>query len=353
MAIISIPTSIGGVNIPGGVLGGPLGSLYKTEGLEFVKYPRDLESSARGHVVLFTISEYKESSLQENQNKLKSTFNKTLGEYKTEALEGLPSVGQAISGAQQTATEAIDSAKSVASATGNYIKETTVGQGAADALGVLYGAGQAGYETLQDFLPPEVKPKKRIALYMPETMMFTHSLDYDTITLAGRDGILSSLPGIGKPLATAANILEGNAAARFALNKLGLVFNPQQQLLFKGIDFRTFQMSFTFTPYSRDEAETVKDIVKTFRAYSSPTIITQAAGMFFKPPAVFDISFNFNGAENPNIPKLKRCVVRNVEVNYAPNGWATHSDGAPVQSTMTVDFQEMVLIDKKAIESGY
>ena len=66
-----------------------------------------------------------------------------------------------------------------------------------------------------------------------------------------------------------------------------------------------------------------------------------------------DVEFKFNGSENQNIPKFKRSVVKNVDVNYAPNGWATHDDGSPVQTTITIDFQEMVPIDKKAIESGY
>ena len=76
--------------------------------------------------------------------------------------------------------------------------------------------------------------------------------------------------------------------------------------------------------------------------------------MFFTPPSVFDIQFLFNGIDNENLPKLKRCVVTNVEVNYTPNGWATHTDGNPVQTTMTLQLQEMVLVDRADIEKdGY
>jgi predicted ATPase len=38
-------------------------------------------------------------------------------------------------------------------------------------------------------------------------------------------------------------------------------------MLFQGIDFRTFDMSFTFTPYSAKEAEDVKQIKKLIHAY--------------------------------------------------------------------------------------
>jgi hypothetical protein len=60
MAIISIPTSIGGVSIPGAVVNGPLGSLYQNKfGRTDLQYPRDLQSATRGHYVQFTISEIK------------------------------------------------------------------------------------------------------------------------------------------------------------------------------------------------------------------------------------------------------------------------------------------------------
>ena len=75
--------------------------------------------------------------------------------------------------------------------------------------------------------------------------------------------------------------------------------------------------------------------------------------MFFKAPAVFDIDFQFNGVENTNVPKFKTSVIKNVDVNYAPNGWSTHSDGSPVQTILTLDFQEIYLVDRKDIQGGY
>ena len=67
----------------------------------------------------------------------------------------------------------------------------------------------------------------------------------------------------------------------------------------------------------------------------------------------FDEEQEDNGAENENIPKLKRSVVTNVEVNYAPNGWTTHDDGAPVQTTLTINFKEIVLVDSDKVKQGY
>ena len=336
MAIITIPTSIGGVNIPGGLLNGPLSALFQTDTLDYVKYPRDLESSTRSHVVLFTISEVKETTLEQAQQYATNSFNSFVGNAQTTAATAQQ---QGLTGTVQNVVGAISSAAdSVQNFFGNFAGNVTA-------------AGTKLNQVREQFTTKEVTPKAYIALYMPETMTFTYSPEYDdSVTLASAAGALPLVGGVASMLT---NTLEGNDAARLALNKLGYVFNPNKQLLFKGINFRTFQMSFTFTPYSKDEADSVKKIIQLFRTYAAPTIVTEGAGMFFKAPGVFDLDFKFNGSTNENIPKFKRSVITNVDVNYAPNGWSTHSDGAPVQTTITLDFQEMVLVDSKAINSGF
>lgn len=341
MAIISIPTSIGGINLPGNLINGPLSALFGTSGSNITKYPRDLESSSRSHVVMFHVYEVKEVELSEVKewggNLISSTANdvKNLGN----TLKNAWNTG-GVAGLLNTGSSAVDSLTNEISNIFDFFEDDGISE-----------TGNKAYKKIQEFTTQERILKEHIALYMPETMQFTYSPEYDTgVTLASAAG---ALPAVGKVASVLSNILEGNDAARLALNKMGYVFNPQKQMLFKGIDFRNFQMSFTFTPYSRDEAEAVKKIIKIFRSYSAPTIVTQGAGMFFKPPGIFEIEFKFNGSINRHIPKLQRCVITNVDVNYAPNGWSTHNDGSPVQTTITLDLQEMVLIDKAAIERGY
>jgi hypothetical protein len=144
-----------------------------------------------------------------------------------------------------------------------------------------------------------------------------------------------------------------NSAAKLALNKMGYAFNPQSQVLFQGIHFRTFEMSFTFSPKSAREAQQVQKIIKLFRSYAAPTIVTGAAGFFYTPPGIFNLSFRKDGAINPNINKITDCVLENVTVNYAPNGWSSYKDGQPVQTTMDLSFKETVLVDRVKIQQGY
>jgi hypothetical protein len=331
MAIISIPTSIGGISIPGkltDLIGGPLADLYRYGGLEYVKYPRNLESSTRSHVVKFTINEINEVKLEDAVNSAATGINKLTSSF-----------GGTVGGLRNISPKDItDSVKSSVTSFGNFSQNVSE-------------TGKKFNEVKKEFTTQKTTPIGIIALYMPETMNFTYTPEYDnSVTLASAAGALPLIGGIASKMT---NILEGNDAARLALNKAGYVFNPNKQLLFRGIDFRTFQMSFTFTPYSRNESDDVKKIIKMFRSYAAPTIVEEGGGMFFKPPAIFDIEFLFNGSDNKNIPRLEKSVITNVDVNYAPNGWSTHNDGAPVQTIVTLDFQEMILIDKKKIDEGF
>jgi hypothetical protein len=328
MAIITIPTSISGITIPGfGGGGGPLDSLYQSGGLPFYKYPRDLGSSTRSHSVVFTIKKIKEIPFSEVVGVIQNEFNNI----------SVPTAGETF---QDVKKALID--------TGQQLLD--------DPLSVLdtaaTKAGEATSKLSQFVSKREVQNQAIIALYMPETMSFTNEATYDgSTTLASAAG---ALPMIGGLIRSVTTTLNDNDALKLGLNKMGYVFNPQKQMLFQGIEFRQFNMSFTFTPYSSKESQDVKEIIKLFRKWSAPQKTQAAGGMFFNPPAVFQVDFKFNNSQNLNIPKLKDCVITSVEVNYAPNGmWSAHSDGAPVQTTVTLALQEMDLVDRSDIENGY
>jgi hypothetical protein len=112
-------------------------------------------------------------------------------------------------------------------------------------------------------------------------------------------------------------------------------------------------LAFTFTPYSQQEAEDVKQIIKLFKEAALPRITDAAFGMFFIPPSTLNIDFLYNGKRNPGISRVTESVIESIDVNYAPNGWSAHADGAPVQTTLTMNFKEIELVDKKKIAQGY
>lgn len=346
MALISIPTSIGGINIPSGLLGGPLGSLYESGGLDFVQYPRDLGSSTKSHSVFFTIEEVKEIGL-DGLYVLNREFVDTGADLVGDGLDAFSglSLDSFSTDAAAFTTKVSDGVRSAiddprAAATEGL---NTAFRGLDTAAGKIADGAKV-------FSERKGTPVGYISLYMPENFSLSSAASYDdSTTLASAAG---ALPLIGKVVSKFTDVVN-NDAAKVVLNKAGYVFNPQKQMLFQGIDFRTFDMSFTFTPYSAKEAEDVKQIIKMFRKWAAPAASTAFAGMFWVPPAYFNIDFRFQGKTNTNLPRLQKCVVESIDVNYAPNGWSAHTDGAPVQTTVNITFKEIILVDRASIEAGY
>jgi hypothetical protein len=209
--------------------------------------------------------------------------------------------------------------------------------------------GKVFETTVAELMTVNKDLKAIVSLYMPDSLSFQYVSNYGEVSIMDA---ASALPGIGKIPGIVQSVMD-NPAAKLALNKMGYAFNPQSQVLFQGIDFRTFEMSFTFSPKSAREAQQVQKIIKLFRSYAAPTIVTGAAGFFYTPPGVFNLSFRKDGAVNPNINKITDCVLENVTVNYAPNGWSSYKDGQPVQTTMDLTFKETVLVDRAKIQQGY
>jgi hypothetical protein len=312
---------------------GPTSALYKSKYNTFnLKYPRDLDSSSKGHSVRFDIYESLPMDLSAGKEFLNQGLN----------LPTLPTSGEEVA---ETFTKVWDAAEQAANAAADYAKKISTSD---DPAGTL---GTDASKTLGSIVGKVKKNVSKtavgaITLYMPETLEFNYAAQYNNLSLATA---AESVSGIASAITSVLN----RGAVKLGLNYAGYVFNPQEQVLFEGIDFRTYNMSFTFTPYSQQEADEVRNIIKNFRKYAAPELITKSAGFFMTPPAVFQISFLNQGQENTNINKLKKSVLQNIDVNYAPNGWSAHDDGAPVQTTLTLQFKEIELVDKAAIDSGY
>ena len=360
MAIISIPTSIGGITIPG-LNKGPLGSLFgnpfKTDSYQ---YPSDLGSSNKNHIIRFDIKEIKSAKIDLPNFSTNVTLPQTWSEAGAMISDGASSLGSTIG---DSISQLPSTLNGVASDFANGASKAITVIAGIQPSDIFNGIGNAKDSVVngvkdysqttftQDIQPGVTETKATIQLYMPDSMDFQLSIDYDGSTTAATAA--ESLPLIGGAIQSLNNAAK-NSAVQLALKKFGYALNPQLQLIFQGVGFREYSMSFVFSPNSSEEAETIKQIIKLFRGYSSPQLIKSTKGMFYRPPAVFDISFLSNGKQNTKINKIKQSVIKSVDVNYAPNGWAAHADGSPVQTTMTLQLQENVLIDRDEIfNNGY
>jgi len=215
-----------------------------------------------------------------------------------------------------------------------------------------------------------------ISLYIPDSMSYGQNIKWENASLyelgasllegggaikSGIDKIagglkFNALKSVSAMMDKLNGLPEGIATAGTAVDKIagavGWAFNPQLLVLFRGIDFRSFQYDFYFSPRNQDESTAVKNIIQAFRFHSHPELIS-AAGLFYGAPATFDIQFMHNGGINTNIQQATTCVLTGYDVDYAPYGWATYVDGMPIQTRLSLRFQETEILDKNKILQGY
>jgi len=366
VTLSSIVSSLSGSASLGG-LGGPLGVLYenKYQNVHY-HYPRNLATdSTRKHWIGFTILEPDTTYA----NDIKGGFNSN------EDADVAAS------------TDQIDSAMPI--------------------IETVKTAGRALDELVQTVAKSDVKRRPRcyMALYVPDTVNVTYGAAYDdSLELATALGKPYYLAQAGSSIIDAlrkmgtdhsmGNIInaigsdpflrqaaggivndngvkrgdkgsnafsglgiQGGDVSKLLLRGIGQAVNPQLQVLFKGIGFRTFQFDFTMTPYSKTEADMIKKIIYEFKYAAAPEInrngVFGTQGMFFKVPDMFDIQFYYDGKENRNVHRITRCVLENVSVDYAPIGWATYDGGEPVQTKLSLQFKEIEVVDKTRIKDGY
>jgi hypothetical protein len=136
----------------------------------------------------------------------------------------------------------------------------------------------------------------------------------------------------------------------FATRQSGLTINPNMELLFSGPQLRSFAFQFNFAPRFKEEAEQVREIIKTFKKFSAP-VIDKTGNIFLRTPKIFQLEYIYNGDgsdtadgnTHPYLNKIKPCALRNVSVSYTPEGkYMTYADGGSmVQTTLTLSFSEL------------
>ena len=411
MAIISIPTSVAGVALPGSLgnlAKGPLSSLFAGNGVQTLQYPSDLATDpSRAHYIQFSIKEIVPAGWT-STNGVVSGTQIGLGGLKAGAqafasstASFASSVNQSLVQNSTTAAAVENVASNVAGSVGNagaaagsaiasglnYVTNA-LGIGSLSSISDIFSSSLVG-QTVKGSLaisPQTTNPRAVISLYMPDTLNAGYHSSYDTPSLEEAFGstiqglrslsktagqlaqgetiksVVSSDPAAinlqAKLAGLAAGLAGGNAQTTQALvlQAQGYAINPQIQMLYRGIDLRSFQLSFIFTPKSADETEQVDKIISTFKYYFSPALQagaqTQTDSMFLIPPALFNVNFMINNIENKYLPKYGDCVLESLEVNYAPNGWSSFESGAPVQTTLSLGFRETQIIDKTKLQNG-
>lgn len=221
---------------------------------------------------------------------------------------------------------------------------------------------QNGISTLGQSLTNNPNPNMTICLFIPGggnggPLQWEMIHDYDEVKLT-RLG-MGLIGGV-----TRTALQTGIAAAR--IMGQGTI-NPKVDVLYSNTQLRKFMFSYFMAPSSSKENDSMKSIIKNLRKFSAPELTIGGAenqqsafksGFWFIPPAEFEIQFyhSINGAwqENTSIPKIGRCVLERIDVNYTQQGeFSTFQDGSPTTAQLTMQFREMRIVSQADVENGY
>lgn len=244
----------------------------------------------------------------------------------------------------------------------------------------LASDSQGHYMTITAFPSESMMSKNnnktpiKIALFIPgggqnSSLIWQMDHEYDEVKLARLGtSVIGAIPVVGPAVAAAAG------AARVAGQG---IINPKVDVLYSNSRLRRFQFDFFMAPSSREEQSEMMGIIRTLRKFSAPEITAQAppdvvnalsgipgiseqlkTGFWFVPPAEFEIKFrhvvNGQQVENPSLPKIAKCVLKNITVNYTQQGeFSTFQDGSPTTAQLTLDFSEMRVISQEDVDRGY
>jgi hypothetical protein len=136
--------------------------------------------------------------------------------------------------------------------------------------------------------------------------------------------------------------------------------NPYLEFLFKGVNARTFNMEFTFTPKNEKEARSARNIINLFKFHQMPEYNRDnVLGEFYLYPSEFDIYIFGTNTENKFINKFSTSALTSCTVSY--NGSGQHSffredselGASPTVTHLALQFSELELMTRQRISQGY
>ncbi len=157
-----------------------------------------------------------------------------------------------------------------------------------------------------------------------------------------------SISAINSIFASAAvNALGGTTSPEGILaRESGSILNPNMELLFGGVQLRTFSFDFDFAPRDPRESNEIKKIIRAFKvsmnAKNGSTGDDPSSGLFIKSPDIFQLTYKTGSKNHEFLHKFKPMALLNMAVNYTGAGtYATYDNTAPIHMKMNLTLQEL------------
>jgi hypothetical protein len=128
-------------------------------------------------------------------------------------------------------------------------------------------------------------------------------------------------------------------------------------MVFSKVNFREFEFPFEFAPKNAQEKDQMHKIINLFKFHMHPEYKGDTKG-FFNVPSEFQITYMYRENINTYIPRISRCVLANMNIDFAPEGVfstfkADNGGAAPVLATMNLTFKETEIMTKERIAEGF
>ena len=304
-----------------------------------VYYPEETSNLDEGHYVIIDIIQHNKSAYNRN-------MSRKVSDPEAEAAgigEPTQQEAAALSKAQERLRQQQSGINQGASTTHSRISDSVCIYTPGDAVKFSYAAN---YESLATGL----------AGLMASSMEAGKSMDLKEAITQGGGQMLERV--LGEAVVGIASALPGVGDIRGAIDKsMGRALNPFNEQVFRSVPFREFAFPFVFAPKNRKEMETVQKILKLFRLHMLPEFSNKTKGAFLSP-SEFQITYMYRNKQNRYIPHISRCVLKNLEVDYATEGQfhtfrEDDTGAAPITTTMTATFAETEIMTKEMIGLGY
>lgn len=280
---------------------------------------------------------------------------------------GLGGLVEGVSGAVGGALQKVNDA--VGSVAGSIVDKIPLAEDALSGVGSFPGSIGQTAQIISQASGRRKESIGDIVLYMPMSVAETYQTVWTTkdVGFAGqafletgkawddlKDNYKTYLREAGSKVV--GGMLGGDAIGALEL-KTGrmsggeaVAVNPHVEFFFENVNPRTFTFDFKMSPRNIDESRAIQQIVKTFKYHSAPEALGSGAGRYWKYPQVFEIEY-----WNSDIThKIAECALTQVAINYTGMGDNhTFYDGSPIQTDITLNFQELDIITKDHIEKGF
>ena len=210
--------------------------------------------------------------------------------------------------------------------------------------------------------------KTTIAIYMPQTLKFNLQADYGAEEIGGGLGALAKLRDamnsgdffgadlaavgsqVGKLVTGLGSFATGGLGAGVGAavqRRTGIAPAAMTEMIFNGIDYRTFSFTFKFTPRSRKESDVVNNLLHAIKDAMLPARYGDGMSIAaYQVPHEFVIRFMKGTKINPYLDQIGLCACTGVDIDYGSDKFSTHPSGDPVSIDATLTFRELELMER-------